>query len=115
MAERRPSLAEIALANLKAAGRPRVRAIVETSQACVLIWTWAKTTRDLGHEPTRFEHAQHWKMTERAAYRDLERFRRAFPTERDPQNLANWLNARYPEATEARVMALPAPARMVLA
>lgn len=112
---RTPTLAEIAVANLRRAGRSRTRAMIEAAQACSLIWAWAKTTRDLGHEPTRFEHAQHWHQTERSAYRDLARFRAAFPTEKDPQNLANWLSAQQAElVNEGAVMGLAAPPGLVI-
>jgi hypothetical protein len=104
-----PSLAEVAVINLRHSGRTRVRAMVDAAQMCSLIWAWAKTTRDLGREPTRYEHCQHWGQRERTLYLELAKFRQAFPTERDPQRLANWLNAEHYDLADAAVMALPAP------
>jgi hypothetical protein len=108
-----PSLAEVALANFKQAGRTRTRAVIDTSQACALVWAWAKVTRDLGHEPTRREYGAYWHQTERQLYRELLRFRVAFPTEHDPQNLANYLNAAAHELTEAGAMQLASPPELV--
>lgn len=91
--------------------------MVEAAQACSFLWSWAKLTREVGHPPTRREYALYWKCTERTVYNDLDKFAAAFPTEgRDPQNLANWLNARADELiNEGAVMALPAPERLALA
>lgn len=112
--KRSPSLIEVAVFNLRKAGRSRTRAMVEGAQMCSLIWAWAKTTRDLGREPTRFEHAQHWSQTERQVYAELRKFRDAFPGQRDPQELANWLNSTVAErvgreVTDAGLMTLAAP------
>lgn len=109
-------MAEVAVANLIRAGLSRTRAMVVAAQACSLVWAWAKTTRELGHAPTRTEHARYWKQSERQVYKELDRFRAAFPTERDPQRLADWLNGVSAElVSEGAVMGLPAPDRLVLA
>lgn len=101
------------MVNLRRSGRTRVRSMVEAAQVCSLIWAWAKTTRDLGHEPTRIEHAEFWHQRERGLYKELAKFRAAFPTERDPQRLANWLNAEFYDASDAQVATLEAPGMVI--
>jgi hypothetical protein len=109
--DRIPTLAEVAVTNLRRGGKARTRSLVEASKACALVWAWAETTRSLGRPPTRAEHSKHWKESDRTTYRDLEVFRRAFPTERDPQNLANWLNANVERrSSEAGTLGLESPA-----
>lgn len=118
MTEKRDmSLMEVAFRNLRAAGLSRTRAITGAAKACEYIWAWAHVARDLGRDPTRLEYAQYWKFTERHAYQELDVFKRAFPTERDPLRLAHWLNDQFDDAlvSDMVVHSVKVPASLGLA
>lgn len=120
MTPREPrTLGEIAARNLHADGHyTTVRAVTQGAKVCVVIWSWAVTTRKLGRRPTVWEHIAEWKMSERQAYLELALVRKAFPKINDPQVLVDWLLADAEKRAgqlvdRFKVSGLPAP-RLVL-
>ena len=110
MARQPRTLAEIAavnLANAEGGGAiAQVKAVVRGAQVVSFLWMWAYTMRKLGRAPTRAEQGAEWKQSEREVYRDLALFRKAFPTEEDPNRLADWMNRRGEEQVRRAADAL---------
>jgi hypothetical protein len=105
---RRPTLATIAAANLRAS-EPDLRTtqrIFVASQAVVTIWQLATAATALGEWPTKGQYAAHWRIDERTAEREWARFRRAFPTESSPERLARWLQTEALQRTDDSSAAL---------
>lgn len=104
------SLAEVGVRNRVAAGDRLMRAMFESAQACVFVWSWAYTTRKLGRPPTQVEHAREWRCSDRTVKRDFARFRRVFGEDADLQGVADWLNATAQAWLDERTKALSLPA-----
>ena len=105
-----PSLAEIALQNRLAAGDSLPTAMRNTGGVCAFVWSWAKTTRELGRRPTQAEHAKYWKVSRPTAEREVARFKETFPGV-ELQQLADWLNTHELALvrSKAKALSLPAP------
>jgi hypothetical protein len=106
------TLGEIGIRNRTAAGDGLIRATTKTANALAFLWTWAYTTRKLGHPPTREEHAAEWKVTFRTLDRERQRFRDCFGQDVDIQEVADWLNATVDRKlleSRSRTLELPAP------
>jgi hypothetical protein len=60
----------------------------KTLQVGSTISAWAIAHRELGHTPLVHEYASYWKISERTAWREMARFKEAFPHEDNPDRLA---------------------------
>lgn len=111
-------LGAVAVINLIDAGESKVKAIVHAGQACATIYTaaYAHYKLDLGRFPTQADYAEFWSSSERSVQREWALFRKAFPTEQDPERLARWLiseiNTRI-ESKQAEAFSVPAPPDLV--
>jgi hypothetical protein len=104
------TLSEIGIRNRLAAGDGLVRSTTKTANALAYLWAWAYTTRKLGHAPTHAEHAAEWKLNQRTAEREAQRFREVFGADVEIQPIADWLNATAAEWIASRTKAMQAPA-----
>jgi hypothetical protein len=72
--------------------------LLKGSQAAAVVVSWAVAEVELGHKLGHAEgghltaavreYADHWRMSERTAWRELRRFKAAFPGEEHPGRLA---------------------------
>ncbi len=61
--------------------------LYKATKALAVMVQWQVAREDLGHEPTTQEYRDWWKVSTATAYRDLARFREAFPSEQTPGRL----------------------------
>jgi hypothetical protein len=67
---------------------------LQAYRAVTFVVCWAITQEGLRHPPTLEEYAEWWGETLRTAFREQERFRKAFPGERTPQRLVDVYSAQ---------------------
>lgn len=68
--------------------------ILKGARTCAFIAQWTMASQGLGRQITREEYAEWWKESERTVYRELARFREAFPALNNPQPIADQAIAR---------------------
>jgi hypothetical protein len=95
---------------LMAAAIERV-GVVHGSRAVAVVVAWATAERDLGHAlgaadgahltAAVREYAEYWRRSQRTAWREVKRFRAAFPEEESPARLAGELERRSDARREA--------------
>jgi hypothetical protein len=66
---------------------------LQAYRAMTFVVAWAIVQESLGHPPTLEDYAEWWGETLRTAFREQERFRKAFPGETTPQRLVDQLAA----------------------
>lgn len=116
MARQLPLVA-VAVINLQVAGEGKLKSMKHAADACQTIWAlaYANYKLDLGHWPTQAEYADYWKISERTAQREWANFRKAFPTEENPENLARWLTSEVAAriADQSTALTVNAPGDLV--
>jgi hypothetical protein len=115
MARRQPVLADQAVHNLVQGGMGKVRANVVAAQALTHVWQLAYAAHKLDHWPTQAEYAAYWEVNERTAQRHWETFRRAFPGQDSPDELAQWVLAQASSRIDDPACAMTAPLKPALA
>jgi len=123
MAETPPTLADVALANLRSSGMGTVRAYASAGKALATVAALAIAAAEHDEWPTQAEYAAHWKITERTAQREWALFRQAFPGEQTPDAFAQLIAAqrakqlatRDRERLIAETLKFPAPRGLVAA
>ena len=86
MAAPTPTLGEVALRNLEAAGYGRIRAMKKASEALTTVAALAiAAARSENGFPTQAQYAAYWRQPIRSAQRDWQRFREAFPDRGQPR------------------------------
>lgn len=88
-----PTLVDVAVANLRAAGSNPAKASVQAAKALSTVWALAITAEKLDHWPTQADYAEYWRIPERTAQREWAAVRAAFPTEQTPDRLAQRVRA----------------------
>jgi hypothetical protein len=92
--------------------------IYRGSQGASVVVSWALAQRELGHElgdqegghlsAAIREYADYWKQSERTAWRDLKRFKAAYPGEESPVKLARLLSRELDmRASEGELVSAP--------
>jgi gamma-glutamyltranspeptidase len=116
---RKPAtLGEVAFLNLRAQGYGTVRAMKAAADALTTAATLAiAASQSENGFPTQAEYAAYWKLSQRSAQREWERFRKAFPHEDGPERLARAIVAEYSRrlAKEDPSMAFGLPASLLTA
>ena len=62
---------------------------------------WGAVAKSLGREPTIPEYQIYWKESQATYYRDLGRFRKVWPNEKNPQAKWEWIAENIPAAARA--------------
>jgi hypothetical protein len=93
--------------------------VMKGAQAASVVVAWAVAVEDLGHElgadegghlsAAIREYAAYWKQSERTVWRELDRFKRAFPGEPTPARLAQIVRREADVRASSRTDLLAAP------
>jgi hypothetical protein len=91
--------------------------IKDAIKVATFLVQWGMVARRTGREPTIAEYMVHWSESQATYYRDLARFRKVWPDEKNPQRKWEWIEANCrlpvkmdPEKAAAWLLVGPVPA-----
>jgi hypothetical protein len=74
--------------------------MADAIRVATFVVQWGTVARKLHKEPTWPEYCAYWRESRATYYRDLKLFRRAWPMDKSPHRVWQWVEANVPKVAE---------------